>query len=506
MNNRHVRKGYGILPTGMRRCWFWLVVGICLSGCSALSPAASMRVDVEVYKGPLAKLPEAQLGELEGIVADAETSLGNYQKGIAYFIIDRLHSGEKTVEPVAGNLAATKDFCSDLTRERWPTWWHIFKREDRLVMVYACDLFDNAEKLKVSLQELNTAEPVGNIAVNTQIQDSKPSSNCTRTPPSESSPVELSTKECTNAVTAETAQQKIVLKEVIKVAAQLKARAAAVGASFIPLVSGRNDLRTFQALLAGTASEYGNLIGSRAAVLMLQLDGKSREELPLSAYLMDSGSTEAMNIYDWYNAKSLGILEEWDWFIPGNSIDMTTRVRAYEKLFADIYWSKVNTVYASGVGDVNMALIRDEVGNWNLKNFSSNPSALLSAYQGMTLTGIKTATRIIDGAKDPGALKSALQITQQLITVPRPTAEASLQKQVDKLHALTDKALHDLEQEYADKADCKENDNSCLNESIQRAGKILEYHGQLLNVLQDFSSSSETHPDAATELKKTSGT
>ena len=47
-------------------------------GNFTLSPAASMRVEVEVYKGPLSKTLPVQLGELEGLVDTAVVLLGDF--------------------------------------------------------------------------------------------------------------------------------------------------------------------------------------------------------------------------------------------------------------------------------------------------------------------------------------------------------------------------------------------------------------------------------------------
>ena len=62
-----------------------ILVGVgLLAGCSTipLTTAASMRVEVEVYKGPLSKTVPVQWGELEGLVDVAGESLKVFRKAI----------------------------------------------------------------------------------------------------------------------------------------------------------------------------------------------------------------------------------------------------------------------------------------------------------------------------------------------------------------------------------------------------------------------------------------
>ena len=52
-----------------------ILPGLCGCANTPLSTAASMRVEVEVYKGPLAKEPEIQWADLVGLLAEAESGL-----------------------------------------------------------------------------------------------------------------------------------------------------------------------------------------------------------------------------------------------------------------------------------------------------------------------------------------------------------------------------------------------------------------------------------------------
>jgi hypothetical protein len=58
-----------------------LGLGACNNGF--LSGAASMQIEVEVYKGPLGKDPWSQWGELIGLVDEATTALAHYDPLLA---------------------------------------------------------------------------------------------------------------------------------------------------------------------------------------------------------------------------------------------------------------------------------------------------------------------------------------------------------------------------------------------------------------------------------------
>ena len=55
-----------------------------------------------------------------------------------------------------------------------------------------------------------------------------------------------------------------------------------------------------------------------------------------------------------------------------------------EQLIGDTYWAPVNHVFASGQGKVRMAYVKDEIGNWNLKNFDNSRSK--SIFLNMSLS------------------------------------------------------------------------------------------------------------------------
>lgn len=96
-------------------------------------------------------------------------------------------------------------------------------------------------------------------------------------------------------------------------------------------------------------------------------------KLPTSAYLRDVEPTGYLDAFDWFNANfsSNGT----------GAYARRNRERGIRSLNSGVYWEKVNEVYASGQGDVSMAFVKDELGNWNLKSYTNDPSKLLKAYR-----------------------------------------------------------------------------------------------------------------------------
>ena len=75
-------------------------------------------------------------------------------------------------------------------------------------------------------------------------------------------------------------------------------------------------------------------------------------------------------------------------------------MRLAKRLFADHFWTKINEVHASGQGEVRMALIKDDIGNWNLKSFDNDPEQLLNAYRELTSAGIEAAIRLAQNVQN----------------------------------------------------------------------------------------------------------
>ena len=164
------------------------------------------------------------------------------------------------------------------------------------------------------------------------------------------------------------------------------------GLASTPPTDGR--LRIDMVKVANLSAEFANQFTARANALHLQtgVDGVDRRVLPTGQYLRDSQPTAFLDAYEWHNAATEYI---------DNSKD---RVQVAKRLFADDNWARVNEVYASGSGDVSMAFIRDDIGNWNLKQFSSDASELTAAYTKLGLDLVGKVAEVPDGADAEGRL------------------------------------------------------------------------------------------------------
>lgn len=193
----------------------------------------------------------------------------------------------------------------------------------------------------------------------------------------------------------------------------------------ILLQSTRARINVSRAVI--NAAELGNEISARADAIYKQLAGGInhgtllRQELSTSAYLRDAEGTDYLNIVDWLNAypKRNTIVNPQNFGIESNrgrtsQWKAVDRTRMIERLITDSNWSKINTVFAQGKGDVNMAFIKDDVGNWNLKSYDNDPSKLLKAYTDFGSKLLVKAAKLATGASSLDTLAKNAQLAQQV--------------------------------------------------------------------------------------------
>lgn len=176
------------------------------------------------------------------------------------------------------------------------------------------------------------------------------------------------------------------------------------------------------------ASEYSNQLEARADALRKQMigqTGRDRRELTPSAFLREAEPTDFVHLYDWYDASSdqalLGIVSTaravgsslfWN---ESSAFSVEDRIKVVDRLFGNRYWSKINTVYASGRGKVSMAFVKDDVGNWNLKSFDNDPEELLKAYNDFAIKAIKKAAEIAQDIGTSGVSAGTRTTMKQLL-------------------------------------------------------------------------------------------
>ena len=150
------------------------------------------------------------------------------------------------------------------------------------------------------------------------------------------------------------------------------------------------EMRQYMFGFSIIAAEYSNRIVSASDALLKQTYLADRREMPISSLIRDAKPTHVTSLLVFNKvAGHTGLFD-------GKEVSYD-RLRAMEQLYGDDSWANINQAYASGRGDTAMAFIKDDVGNWNLKNFDQDPSKVVKAYKDLGLAAIKTATDLASG-------------------------------------------------------------------------------------------------------------
>lgn len=157
------------------------------------------------------------------------------------------------------------------------------------------------------------------------------------------------------------------------------------------------------------AAELGNEITARADAIIRQQESEEAYELmPTSFYLRDSEGTDYLNLFEWLDATPR---KDKKW-------STQSRTRMIERLINDNNWSKVNTAFARGDGKTSMVFVKDNIGNWNLKNYDNDPSQMLDNYREVGTNLLDSAAKLATG------VSSADNILNHLAGVQNSTKEA----------------------------------------------------------------------------------
>lgn len=220
-------------------------------------------------------------------------------------------------------------------------------------------------------------------------------------------------------VTQRTVQEERInaLGDVAEVAAGFRLLATAISYQIASVEPPDDRLRIDLAKTANAAAEFANQLTARANALSLQAQGIDRRAISTGQYLRDTQPTAFIEIYDWLEAST-----------PGR-IPVRERIDVARRLFADDNWSKINEVYASGAGDVSMAFIRDELGNWNLKSFDADPSDVTGAYADL---GGELLSRAVDVATSGGVYTAAEAASVSQLVGQARDAQAGTSRNTDQ--------------------------------------------------------------------------
>lgn len=433
-----------------------MVLAMSAGGCGIgtfISGGGAMRVEVDVYKGPLVKEPAIQLGELVALLQEFDRSLFLYDEGLLAVREHNDHHGPAIVRrnlPPAtadGEMSAqaTSPTVDEQIRSAFSPkaaaeakWSPVFQfdrswidrqnwckgmkegEDDTAMTLYryapciiAAQIHSDVDGLKEHVALLigglipKQADSNGRVAKTWRQQ-----ANCLTVVSNGHS------NACDGNDNLISDRRSLIaaLQEIAWLAGRLQVRAQYWTQAHVAVNPSdrltRGRIVTFVNLL----SQFSGQLSNRADVLLKQLDKDSPAfdpasagELPLSVYLRDAELSDALDLYAWNRAAGYATVEDFIYHpIESLSSEGTTnRVRAAERVFDDQNWQRINEVFASGRGDVNLVLVKDGIGNWTLKTFDSDPAELLSAYTDVA----KTALRALADKSSPdmGAAKKILQ-------------------------------------------------------------------------------------------------
>ena len=379
---------------------FCLLLAAC--GEAFTTGAASMRIEVEVYKGPLSQDTHTQWGELLGMVREADDALGAI--GVAYATnvikagkIDPCRPNEFVDAVASGNPAQLRLQIEERNNCARPK-----QALQRNILVAACwrdkSWLDHVGLRSQRDWSRRCRELIGILSDQVRLRDryrNLAADMCHNAgkPFNQQHPID-----CPPGRSTQRRSRDVV--ELLTEAAEISTRAHFK--AFYRAGSSLGDERDPLLEMVETVNLYSNLanqIGSRADRLLLQIAGTDRKNLPLSVYLREVEPTDFMDLYEWYGTVSP----------EGEAED---KIRVMERLFADFNWANINTVYASGQGNVAMAFIKDDIGNWNLKSFENDPTELLKAYTEFTLEAIGKATDLVKAGITGGGTEALEQLGQ----------------------------------------------------------------------------------------------
>lgn len=470
---------------------------LALPGCAntPLSGAGQMRIDVAVYKGPLSKEPDVQWGELLGVIEEAwngmialETSALDYARysfesdvaGSHKRSIDSTKARTPTIEESLGlrwcaepkqlvlekdaptiDFSSFKSFLRSATaqldfydrlgqyqdaRYRWGKTLQTCKRlltlysdiHDARTLVedlvadsqnwsqwYSSNLARISDTYIAALSRIRrNAGGNGELDVPVTLEKCR-TGDTTGCPDND---LRQLVQETDNLAV----EMRSTLKEVARVGYRLKQKAVTWAGHHLKNAEPDLRARQIQTAFSIIGAEYANQMVAKADALLKQTQpgGNDRQALPLSVHLRDASSTSFTSLALQQHAVGAPLDQE-----AGSADYALNRLQVFEKLYDDDNWSRINTVHAVGRGEVRMAFIKDEIGNWNLKRFDNDPTELLNAYKDVGIAALKAATSVVGGAGGVSGAQQLLGLANQVALGGAPASAPALgNKTVTQLH------------------------------------------------------------------------
>lgn len=458
----------------------WFMIN--LAGCEThpFSGSAAMRIDVEVYKGPLSEEPPVQWSNLWGLLDQADRGLIETDNFVRAVFANKGFPGKRHDSPnewplqrlnndgmaVNDGTALTyhgttevDKICYHVQAETpwyYLRFWRLFGVLDDIDHFDCLMLVSLIKDMDLTIVKIKHIK--NRYSTLRHSYDQSPSSGLSR-------PEVVS-----------------FLADVATMASDLKFNAfrwsvaSGGGASLNRLV------RIAQVTVTVTTSEYGNQLNNRVDALLKQLEpnGLDRRELPPSAALRETEPTDFVHLYDWFNANDGRFASALAGIEP-----VANRVKIIDRLFADHFWSKTNTVYASGRGKVAMAFIKDDVGNWSLKSFDNSPEELLKAYTDFSIKTIEKAAEIAAEVMAPVAVEGS-KTAAKLITMATNTAfgkpiSEPVTRGPSLIVALRQSVLLQLSERAKECEKASDSDKDKLEQCLKNLTTLIESHGKIVD-------------------------
>ena len=518
-----------------------LALATSLAGCAVFSPAGTIRVDVEVYKGPLSKEPQVQIAELVALWSEFNKSLDLYEQAVCAAFVAQIVTTRENPQAEAKSLAnvpgcggvggagagsdgagiqakgasaplvqissEAKPAAKDMTPTGAPppatTTAETAPSESSTSLQQKCAKYYGAESSQAQKAEGNTCFYLAQVHIDTQdlrrvLQragkgpDPK-SANLIRTSVGDGKPAELSE------------EVRPFLLGVSNAAMQARAKAYFWAHGQVSFPVRDRTTRAVVNNFTNVASEYGNQLSARADALLKQFSGTDAryqypDYFPQNIYLRDSQPTDFLNLYVWNRAAAPAIWEDMV-LHPVESFsseETANRVRTFERLYADNYWSRINTVSAVGTGEFRIALVKDDIGNWNLKSFDSDPTELLQAYKNASLALIQKAVALAQEAANPaGGVSGLLGMANQLALGGAPASPSGASPEAHALVTVLRRQA--MERMSAVKNNAAANGDTAGAISAWKA--ILDDHARVVSALSEAALSKGSDPAAAAPPK-----
>ncbi len=211
------------------------------------------------------------------------------------------------------------------------------------------------------------------------------------------------------------AHNRVSYKTIAGLAAGFRIIATAISFQIASVDPDETRLRIDLAKAANLSAELANQFTARANALELQ-ETADRRQLPTSQYLRDTQPTAFLDMYNWLEAAT-----------DDSGRTPQDRISIAKRLFENDNWARINEVYASGAGDTTMAFIRDEIGNWNLKSFENDPSALTAAYSRLTGELLERAITLAGDATTGGSVSTVSSLMKAAQDSQSGTAVSDVQ-------------------------------------------------------------------------------